>query len=467
MTAAVERVRGAVPTGGTARAAGLVLLFLAGAGFSLLTILKGMQPNDEGLMLQAASRIAAGEVPYKDFWWFYPPGQPYLLAVLWKLFGPSLLTWRILRVLVNAAVALLAYVLARRMAPRPLALVAWLASIVVLAAPTGPHPYPVAMAFALGCLLLFDRNPALAGVLTGLTGFWRIEFAAYLGLAVLVGYALRPGDHRARDALRFVGAALGMAFVLYAPVVFAAGLGDSWDLLIRYPIEDFSKYQSLPFPLHYPGGYDWSGPRAAVNTVSALLNYYQPLVLVIGLGAAILTLALRFRRERWRQVTLAVFAVGMFHYLVTRPDPFHTSPLAVMLSVLGVWLVADSLAAPSRTGRLGRLSLVPARGGGREPRVDRRRWPAPDRARGAGRHRARAPGRGRRRERSAPVHLLAARNQARADLPADRPRAHRGVRARTRAPRHAHLRGHPPLRSRDLGRAHPLRAGRPPERHAL
>ena len=43
-------------------------------------MLNGIQPNDEGLMLQAAARIAHGEVPYRDFWWFYPPGQPYLLV---------------------------------------------------------------------------------------------------------------------------------------------------------------------------------------------------------------------------------------------------------------------------------------------------------------------------------------------------------------------------------------------------
>ena len=31
-------------------------------------------------MLQAAARIADGQVPYRDFWWFYPPGQPLLLG---------------------------------------------------------------------------------------------------------------------------------------------------------------------------------------------------------------------------------------------------------------------------------------------------------------------------------------------------------------------------------------------------
>ena len=75
-------------------------------------MLDGIQPNDEGLMLAAAARIADGQVPYRDFWWFYPPGQPYLLGGLWELFGPSLLAWRIVRVLCDAGVAVLAYALA-------------------------------------------------------------------------------------------------------------------------------------------------------------------------------------------------------------------------------------------------------------------------------------------------------------------------------------------------------------------
>ena len=94
------------------------LLFAGAALLSGLTMLNGIQPNDEGLMLQAAARIAHGEVPYRDFWWFYPPGQPYLLGGLWALFGPSLLTWRIVRVLSDATVAVLAYFLALRVAPR-------------------------------------------------------------------------------------------------------------------------------------------------------------------------------------------------------------------------------------------------------------------------------------------------------------------------------------------------------------
>src|SRR3954453_8073659 len=90
------------------------LLFAAAALLSALTVLNGLNPHDEGLTLQAASRIADGQLPYGDFWWNYGPGQPLLLAGLQEVFGPSLLPWRVLRVLLDAGVATLAFAVARR-----------------------------------------------------------------------------------------------------------------------------------------------------------------------------------------------------------------------------------------------------------------------------------------------------------------------------------------------------------------
>ena len=225
----------------------ILLLFAGAALISGVTMLEGIQPNDEGLMLQAAARIADGQVPYRDFWWFYPPGQPYLLAGLWELFGPSLLPWRVLRVLCDAGVAVLVWALARRAgASQRLALAAWLVAALAMAYPSGPHPFPPTLAMCLGALLLMERRPALAGALAGLAAFWRIEFAAYLALGILVAYALRPGGRervraRARPAVLFAGAAAAVAAVLYVPVVAAAGLSDSFDLLVRYPVEDFAR----------------------------------------------------------------------------------------------------------------------------------------------------------------------------------------------------------------------------------
>jgi hypothetical protein len=331
------------------------LLFLGAGVLSGLTMLDGVQPNDEGLMLQAAARIADGQVPYDDFWWFYPPGQPYLLAGLWKVFGPSLLAWRVLRVACDALVAVLAWALARRGgASPPLALAVWLAAALAMAYPTGPHPFPPTLAMALGALLLFDRRPALAGALAGLAAVWRLEFAAYLWLGAMLAYALRPlgggavgGGTRLRPALIFSAMAAAVAAVLYVPIIAAAGLGDSFDLLVRYPVEDFSDYQSLPFPVDYDGPLNTGSVGGFLSdSAESLLLFYLPLVLMLGLVGSLVGLALSFDRERWWQIATAVFAIGMAHYLITRPDVFHTAPLAVLVAVLGSWALADLSAGP-------------------------------------------------------------------------------------------------------------------------
>jgi hypothetical protein len=352
-TGLAQRLGALTRPGAIPRPLALALLFLAGAAFSAVTILKGIQQNDEGLMLQAAARIASGEVPYSDFWWYYPPGQPYLLAGLWEVFGPSLVPWRVLRVLTDASVGVLVYLLARRYAPPGLALAAWLAAIGAMASPSGPHPYPVALAFALGGLLLCTRHPVAAGVLTGLCAVWRIEFAAYLGVGIVCAYAVQPGGGRGGLIVRYVAVSLASALALFAPVVLAAGLGDSWDLLVRYPIEDFSDYQSLPFPISYEGDLSVGSLRAARDSAASLLIFYLPLVLLVGSAAAVLGLALRFRRDLWPQVAAVVFSAGMAHYLLVRVDQFHTGPLAVMFSVLAAWALAGRRPGSLAIRRLG------------------------------------------------------------------------------------------------------------------
>ena len=84
---------------------------------AVMTILAGINPHDEGLVLQAAARVADGQLPYRDFYANYGPGQYYLLGGLDWAFGPSLITWRIVRVALDALVATLAYALAGREGP--------------------------------------------------------------------------------------------------------------------------------------------------------------------------------------------------------------------------------------------------------------------------------------------------------------------------------------------------------------
>ena len=165
---------------------------------------RGINPNDEGLMLAAADRIAHGELPWRDFWWVYGPAEPLGLAGLQELVGPSLLAWRVVHVLVAAGTALLAYRLVRREASVAAALAAWLTVVCALSFPLIPNPVGPALLLALGAMAAAPRRPLLAGVLAGAAVAFRLDVGAAAVLAAMI--AGRAGGRR---TARTLAAAVG------------------------------------------------------------------------------------------------------------------------------------------------------------------------------------------------------------------------------------------------------------------
>ena len=291
----------------------LALLFGLGALLSGLTILEGINPHDEGIVLQAASRVADGQLPYRDFYANYGPGQYYVLGALDAVFGPSLLAWRVVRVALDALVGVLAYALVRREAPAPFALGAWVAVVAVMAHPTLPHPNAAALALAFGALLLARRSPAGAGVLAGLAFAFRFD----LGVAAAVGVALALADRRRGPAL---AAATATAAVLVAPFALAAP-GDFWDQTVGFALDEQS-LQRLPLPGAYDGAFE----------PNKILSFYLPYVLIGGLALwLVIAAATRTPVRLWAAFPLALAGLG---YLLARADEFHLVPLAAVVPVL-------------------------------------------------------------------------------------------------------------------------------------
>src|SRR3954468_18635681 len=274
-----------------------ICLFAGAAVLSACTLTRGIAPHDEGLMLQAAARIADGEWPYRDFWFNYGPGQPLLLAPV----AHSLLAWRIVRVALDATVTVLAHALVRRTAPPWLSVLSAVAVAAAMAWPATPGPNPAALALVLGALLLARSRPGLAGLLCGVAAFFRPEIGAAGALSV----ALYDGG--ARSLLVALGSAVG----LYA-LPFAVAPGDFLRDTVGFLGEQ--DLQRLPLPLHYRGGVD----------PNKLLEFYLPVILLAGSA-----LWLAARRGLW----LAPLVLAGVLYLVGRPDEFHLVPLAVVLSI--------------------------------------------------------------------------------------------------------------------------------------
>jgi hypothetical protein len=284
------------------------VLAVGAAALSAFTILRGYGPHDEGLMLAWARRIANGQWLYRDFWANYAPGQPLVLAALVKLFGPSLLWWRVVRIAVDATVAVLAFAYVRRRAGAGWALGAWVAVAGAMAWPSGPGPNPPALALALGALLAARRAPVGAGVLAGLAIVMRPE----IGIAAVLGAALearRPG------AARVVVVAVLVAAIALAPFAIVAG-GAMTDQVLGFAAKQ--DLQRLPFPLEYHGSLD----------PNKLLEFYLPAILVAS--SAVWAGWAFVRRDG---VVLApLLAVGLA-YLLARTDEFHLVPLSIVLAV--------------------------------------------------------------------------------------------------------------------------------------
>jgi hypothetical protein len=321
------------------------LVFAVGALLSGLTLLSGINQHDEGLVLQAAARVADGQLPYRDFYANYGPGQYYLLGGVDLVFGPSLLSWRIVRVALDGLVAALAFALARSEGGEPVALLAWVAVLAAMAHPTTPHPNATALSLGLGALLLARRSPAGAGVLAGAAFAFRFD----LGAAAAAGAALTAGALHGRGAaLRACCAAVATGILLVLPFALAAP-GQFWDDTFGFILDEQS-LQRLPLPGGYSGGFE----------PNKVLAFYMPYVLMAGLALwLVAAVATRAPLRIWAALPLALAGLG---YLVARADEFHLVPLAAVLPVLLAGAAGHARATPWKLALALPIALIALNG---------------------------------------------------------------------------------------------------------
>jgi hypothetical protein len=79
--------------------------------FLVATMDRSVGSFDEGLILFGSTRVLSGDMPYRDFYANYGPGQFYVLAALFKVFGPSVLVERLWDLLIRSCTVLVIYLI--------------------------------------------------------------------------------------------------------------------------------------------------------------------------------------------------------------------------------------------------------------------------------------------------------------------------------------------------------------------
>jgi hypothetical protein len=353
------------------REPGLAMLatcFVASLLYLALCMDRTVGVYDEGITLFDAVRVLHGEVPHRDFYSLYGPGQIYILAGLYKVFGVSVLVERVWDTLVRAACVTLLLHLVGRSAPRGIALLGAFASLAALAA-FRSYGYPLfpALMTSLGGLALLLSPPvspasatrlAAAGACAGATWLFRYDIGIAVAGAMLALLAARawlsPGDASRlrtfrRSALWFV---LGLAIVVMPVVVVFAALGVFPDLIfdvVTYPAQSYVRFRALPFPRPWS---DWRYPWS--------LEVYVPVIAaaaaVPGLVAALVQRARREATDPGVTMTvLGLLALTLLFFAKgwVRVSPIHMAGAEVTsLALIGV------LARPIEGGSLANRAMV-------------------------------------------------------------------------------------------------------------
>src|SRR5438552_14828244 len=101
----------------TERAVALTVFVTACTYLFVFRRYTAMEP-DEGIVLQETHRILGGDVLYPDFFSFFTPGSYYFLALIFRIFGSSIIVARTALILIGAIFPVVTYLLGRRVCSR-------------------------------------------------------------------------------------------------------------------------------------------------------------------------------------------------------------------------------------------------------------------------------------------------------------------------------------------------------------
>lgn len=329
-------------------------LFLVVLGLYSLTWFQGLGVSTSTI---GAERVLRGEIPYRDFWTMYAPGHFYLLALLFRIFGPHILVETVAASMVCAAAGLVCYWLVFNFTSRRLAAIACLGIVVAGTFNTGNFKnlgtYPPAIFCILAALnftVLHYKSERLgcliaAGLATGAAVAFKHDVGGYTAIAILAGMVVHPfvltagTANRGRSSLwKITIYCAGVAAIVLPLAIYFALLAgrDVLQDLIVFPLTDFR----FARPEHYPGLFEFNiQGKSFLNSLSKLFTYISftlPFALFL---CGLLAIGLAARKGKPAHFALGVTfsAAYLLHYSAAHVQiNTHIISMSIYGALLGV-----------------------------------------------------------------------------------------------------------------------------------
>ncbi len=351
-----------------------ILLFVLSCAYLYLFRRYTTMDPDEGIVLQGAQRILRGGVLYRDFFSFFTPGSYYLLALLFKIFGSSIVVARTALVFFGGVFSVVNYLLARRVCAR------WSALLVAGLVTLTSLPYRFLVlhnwdstlwaCLAVYCAVRWLESPRWtwamgAGSFVSLTFLFEQSKGAGLGLGLGAGLLAIAFINRQQSLLRsapVLGLALGLAWPFVLTFAYF-GAQHSLSAMLAdwlWPLQHYSLANSVPY-----GYQNWSdsarhalfgsgslGVRL-VTVVTISPCFIVPVLPLLAVGLLVYWIA-QMRRRRAPPAKCAYYVLinaalcGLLLSIVmVRADIVHFMYMQPLFCLVLAWIV-DGRDIPGR-----------------------------------------------------------------------------------------------------------------------
>lgn len=223
---------------------------------------------DEGIALTGAMRVAAGQIPHRDFYFIYGPAEVCILAGLFKVFGTSLLAERLFDLFIKALLVTSVYAIVLSYCRRAIAVFISMVTILLLFGQKefGVGTTPVSLLNLVGSYLILPafagrvstRRMLAAGAISGLATLFRYDtgvalvgvHACVLSIAIYLRFK-GTTNRLLVFASTFWPYLLGFALLTIPPAIYylsQAPLASIVHDIIIFPAKYYHRGRNLPFP---------------------------------------------------------------------------------------------------------------------------------------------------------------------------------------------------------------------------
>jgi hypothetical protein len=344
----------------------LIVVFLVSYFFLFFGMMRRPGMYDEGIVLTGAMRVAAGQIPHRDFYFIYGPAEIYVLAGLFKAFGPSVLAERLFDLFIKALVVTSVFAIVAAYCRKSVAVFISIVTILWLFGLNefGLAVMPVSVLNLISSVLILPvfegrlsaKRMMAAGAVAGAASLFRYDTGiALLGIhACVIAIAVYLQPKGTANRPRFFASAFwpylaGFGVVTLFPVLYylsVARLDFIAHDIVVFPSKYYHRSRNLPFP-------------------RITLKYFENIGIYLPLAIAAMTLY-ALARQRVRRsppstieerkwdgflVTFGLMLAVMYLKGIVRIAPIQMY-LAIVPSLLLIAVLFEYRAAFPRSARI-------------------------------------------------------------------------------------------------------------------